>query len=452
MEIFFVIIIVVIIFSLIINAIKNSVNEKDSLQNSLRDYSNKNYLLSDEIKKVNTEIAVFKKRELSQIEWNKKQEQIIKNNESEKTILQNRLNESEKENADLIIKYNKLNDGIDLLKKRELSQIEWEEKQEQIKNNFLQEINDNLSKREKAYKWIAPVIADIRLFLKERGRNPDELISTKRSYSTNVRVNILVNEKKKLLEENALLKYQIEYIKALIPETEDIVEYDEYKAEAEDADNSYKFLSKDEYKLLSDTEKNIRALEYYKKRPKKNWELGRDFERYIGFIYEENGYEVEYFGIEKKLNDLGRDLIVKKDGSTIIIQCKYWSKHKTIHEKHIMQLFGTLVKYRIDNPNEQNVQGLFVSHTQLSDVAKEFAKALSIEIEENVELGEFPLIKCNNGHDKEYGYRTKIYHLPMDQQYDVTKVNKKDGDFYAFTIEEAESKGYTRAHKWHGNS
>jgi len=395
MEIFFVIIIVVVIIFLIINSISKNANEKDSLQNSLRDYSNKNYELTNEYKKLTLE--------------------------------------------------------FELLKKRELSQIEWEKKQEQIKNNFLQVINDNLNEREKAYKWIAPIIADIKFLLKEKSRNSDELISTKRSSDTNARVNLLVSEKKKLLEENTILKYQIEYIKALIPETEDIVEYDEYKTEVEDADNPYKFLSKDEYKLLSDTEKNIRALEYYKKRHKKNWEIGRDFERYVGYIYEENGYEVEYFGIEKKLNDLGRDLIVRKDGTTIIIQCKYWSKLKTIHEKHIAQLYGTLIKYKIDNPNEQNINGFFVSHTQLSDEAKEFAKTLSIEIMENVELGEYPLIKCNNGYDKEYGYRTKIYHLPMDQQYDMTKIDKKDGDFYAFTVQEAEDKGYRRAYKWHSN-
>ena len=35
----------------------------------------------------------------------------------------------------------------------------------------------------------------------------------------------------------------------------------------------------------------------------------------------------------------------------------------------------------------------------------------------------------------------------MDQQYDRTKVNKEDGDFYAFTVEEAVKKGYRRARK-----
>jgi hypothetical protein len=40
--------------------------------------------------------------------------------------------------------------------------------------------------------------------------------------------------------------------------------------------------------------------------------------------------------------------------------------------------------------------------------------------------------------------------LPFDQQYDVTKVNGKD-EFMAMTVAEAESAGFRRAYKWHGN-
>jgi hypothetical protein len=45
---------------------------------------------------------------------------------------------------------------------------------------------------------------------------------------------------------------------------------------------SFRTASDEEYNNLSDTEKNIRVLEYYKKRKKRNWEIGKDFERYIG--------------------------------------------------------------------------------------------------------------------------------------------------------------------------
>jgi hypothetical protein len=337
------------------------------------------------------------------------------------------------------------------LKKREITHNEWIIKQNQIRENLLNEIDNYLSDREKAYKWLSPLIADAKLILKEKARDPSKLVTSKRSYETMARVANLMQEIKVLTEENIILKYQLEYIKTLIPEVDNIVEYDEYYNDSLEVDSPKNFLSKEEYNQLSDTEKNIRALDYYKKRKKRNWEIGRDFERYIGYLYEKEGYKVEYFGIEMKLNDLGRDLIVEDESKVIIIQCKYWSKQKIIYEKHICQLYGTIIKYKIDNQNEnRQIMGLFITHTTVSNEARLFAKALDIEITENVELGEYPIIKCNNGKDG-YGNKTKIYHLPMDQQYDNTIIEKEKGDFYAFSIQEAEEQGYRRAYKWHGN-
>ena len=37
----------------------------------------------------------------------------------------------------------------------------------------------------------------------------------------------------------------------------------------------------------------------------------------------------------------------------------------------------------------------------------------------------------------------------MDLSYDVTKIDKK-GEFFAFTVKEAEKKGFRRSWKWHG--
>lgn len=119
---------------------------------------------------------------------------------------------------------------------------------------------------------------------------------------------------------------------------------------------------------------------------------------FIGYEYGCNGYNVDHFGSYMGLEDLGRDLIVKKDGLTKIVQCKYWSKHKHIHEKHINQLFGTLVSYCIENNLNHNlVKGLFVTSTSYSKKAKEFASRLGIELIEHKKLEEFPRIKCNIG-------------------------------------------------------
>jgi hypothetical protein len=327
------------------------------------------------------------------------------------------------------------------LRKKEISQKDWVAKQ----NNILADIEKGLSDREKICKWLAPLVADIRLVLQERNRLPADLIKTERDYEARTKVNVLRAEKKKLLEDKLFLEYQLEYIRTLIPEVDDIVGYEDVSEET--ADESSWRLPKDEYEKLSDTEKSKLSLERYKSRKRSAWEIGRDFEMYIGYTYELRGYDVEYFGIEKKLEDLGRDLIAKKGTETLIIQCKYWSKNKTIHEKHIAQLFGTVKMYEMENPSIiYKAAGVFVSHTALSDEAKKFARALEIQIEENVEQGDYPMIKCNIGRDVE-----KIYHLPGDQQYDTTKISKAAGEFYAFTVEEAEEKGYRRAWRWHGD-
>jgi hypothetical protein len=72
------------------------------------------------------------------------------------------------------------------------------------------------------------------------------------------------------------------------------------------------------------------------------------------------------------------------------------------------------------------------------------ANALSIEYNENVPIGEFPRIKCNINYN-EFGEQTKIYHLPMDQQYDRTIVGNREGDFYAYSVRDAENAGFRRA-------
>ena len=151
--------------------------------------------------------------------------------------------------------------------------------------------------------------------------------------------------------------------------------------------------------------------------------------------------------MDKKLEDLGRDLIAKKDNKTLVIQCKCWSKHKQIHENTITQLFGTLTAYRVEQ--EENlfniIEGVLVTTIELSETAKKFAKLLNITVIENMPMQEFPRIKCNIGKDGE-----KIYHLPMDQQYDKVKIDKP-GECYAYTVDEAEQLGFRRAFRYTGN-
>lgn len=230
----------------------------------------------------------------------------------------------------------------------------------------------------------------------------------------------------------------------------------------EETDPVLKFITKVEYDRLPVSERNQKALDRYISSRKKSYEIGRDYERYIGYLYEKDGYKVEYVGIEKGLEDLGRDLVCIKDGEIEIVQCKYWASHKIIHEKHINQLYGTAVKYFIDIKqiinhkktltlfpeliNTGQIKASFVTSTKLSETAMKFATALGVKVIEEKPLDRYPLIKCNIGINGD-----KIYHLPFDQQYDKTLIKNK-GEFYASTVMEAENKGFRRAFRWRGTN
>jgi hypothetical protein len=131
----------------------------------------------------------------------------------------------------------------------------------------------------------------------------------------------------------------------------------------------------------------------------------------------------------------------------VVIQCKNWSKFKTIYEKHIFQFFGTVFKYRDDNPKKK-VRAIFYTSTKLSKLARRFAEELNIELKENFKFDrDYPCIKCNISRVN----KEKIYHLPFDQQYDTTKIEKDRGEFYCKTVKEAEDKGFRRAFRWKGD-
>lgn len=213
-------------------------------------------------------------------------------------------------------------------------------------------------------------------------------------------------------------------------------------------------LSDDEWLKLSVTERNALALDRYLKRHKSNAEVGRDYEQFIGWKYEQTGWSVSFHGMIEGYDDLGRDLICKKGDEIHIVQCKCWSKLKQIRESHVNQLFGTFMQYAKEGNLKTAfydfsrgsgcsiVTPVFVTSTKLSPVASRFADALLVTVRESVELGDFPRIKCNIGKDG-----GKIYHLPFDQQYNSTVIERSKGEFYAWRVDEAESQGFRRARK-----
>ena len=270
-------------------------------------------------------------------------------------------------------------------------------------------------------------------------------------------------EKQKIIRELKALKYKMFYYEQMVPwllelEDENIVpqELEVFNTENTNDDDASSFwLTTNEYMTLPTIERYQKALDRYWNRNKSNWEIGADYERYMGYRFEASGYKVEYRGIIDGIEDRGRDLICRKNGTTVVVQCKCWSSKKQIHEKHVNQLFGTTLKYYLETNRNANFEQFFkalkerqiipliVTSTKLSDVAKQYARALRIEIREDEKLERYPMVKCNISKVT----KEKIYHLPFDQQYDKVKIDG-EGEFYAMTVQEAEDKGFRRAKKW----
>lgn len=256
------------------------------------------------------------------------------------------------------------------------------------------------------------------------------------------------------------LKYQLDYYETLFPWLSDFKEDDiddvirqatenkfniESDNDNEGNDPAKRWLTEAEYKSLSSEEKYQRALDRYWVRKKTRWEIGKDYERFVGYQYESQGWQVQYQGIVEGFSDLGRDLIAIRGNEVQVVQCKYWSREKTIHEKHIFQLYGTSVAYQLDNPKKK-ARAVFVTSTVLSDKAKHFADFLNISYRELKPLQQYPCIKCNISRKD----GAKIYHLPFDQQYDTAVIELNRGEAYVATVSEAESLGYRRAFRWRG--
>lgn len=360
---------------------------------------------------------------------------------------------------DLLIKLKKTEERLILMSENIREEIKIRENEIIAKENALKQI---YKEKSIGFPWLSNAIAefndyfdaDIEEYLRQKNH--------KAIKSANI-VNEIRREKKLLTKELNITKNYIKYYESLFPWLRDYIDEDldeillklrRGKPE-EDGDDPVKTIIGDiKYNKLNSVERNQLALDMYIKSRKSNWQIGREYERYIGYLYQKDGYSVEYIGIEKGLEDLGRDLICRKGLEIEIVQCKYWNSNKLIHEKHINQLYGTTVMYKIEESKltgnktifNYSITPKFITSTKLSETAIKFAEALDVKVIQEKPLNEYPRIKCNVNSKEE-----KIYHLPFDQQYDRTIIRNK-GEFFASTVKEAEEMGFRRAFKWKGNN
>jgi len=353
--------------------------------------------------------------------------------------------------------YDQLKPRLDEIDRRE-------EKYKQEQANWIKKVQDDklaiatLAKEKSlGFPWLAQAYADY-FNLQDLELAEDLEYKSHPAKKAAETVREIAKERRKAEKLGRVYKYQLDYYEILFPwliefkgeDLDDLVRQlsEEKSDSSEDIndDPAKHWLTQAEYTSLTTTEKYQLALDRYWQKKKTKWELGRDYERYIGYQYEMKGWQVRYQGIVDGFADLGRDLITIKDNSVHIVQCKYWSQYKTIHEKHIFQLYGTVVAYRIDHPRK-NVTGVFFTSTTLSERAKLYANYLGISLGEQIPLQKYPCVKCNVSRSTE----EKIYHLPFDQQYDKTIIEVERNECYVSTVREAEALGFRHAFRWHGN-
>lgn len=325
-----------------------------------------------------------------------------------------------------------INDAMnDLVKKvQELDEQEQRIKKEKVKIENAKKI---VSEKQQTYPFLATLMAEYRQSM---------LDITVRDHATK---KDMIAKFKKAEKEKAMLHNQIavyEYMFPILNEFKDVppLQLSQTLENSKTTGFQYQWLTKEEYDALTSEEKQQQWIKRYLIGiSKSNWEAGIKYERYIGYLCEKEGYNVKYTGATLKLNDMGRDLIAYKGNTIYIIQCKRYAQGKEVHENHLFQLFGSVAHYKKEHPNHK-VIGVFVTSSQLSDVAKQCAESLSVILYENIPFDNYPTIKCNIGKNGE-----KIYHLPFDQQYDHVTIQFSKGEFYADTIEEAQNLGFRHA-------
>lgn len=347
--------------------------------------------------------------------------------------------------------------------------VEYNKSQNQIKQlNGQIDISNQLNKgmfklimSKTPFKYVAQMRADVDAALfKEHEYELRTKLRPARTAAEKIRY--ISEQYKKKYSEYSQMLYKYNFLLSVFPELKYYLDDDETLlhisdfSSIEDAkesrDRVRDWINSEEYKSLSVDERNQLALDRYKARKKTNWEIGIEYELFIGYLLREgkapfhHKYRVLQYGEINGLNDLGRDIIAERvdvngNKTICLIQCKRWSERTLIHENSICQLFGTTMEYKIRHNGFSSCtfESIFITTTDLSEMAKEFASQLGVTVLK-IPMGEYPMIKCNinNG--------GKIYHLPFDQQYHNTQI-KNDGEFYAMTVKEAVDKGFRRAMK-----
>ena len=182
---------------------------------------------------------------------------------------------------------------------------------------------------------------------------------------------------------------------------------------------------------------------YVQSKYKSTWQIGRDYELFVGQKYIAKGYSVDFYGIRKGYEDKGIDIIAKNDLHTLLIQCKYWKQGKVLHENIVHQLYGSAMAYcQEHNVPSNKIKPILVTNVTLTEDAKDVCTFLGVQVVQRFSMEDFPRIKCCVQENKN-GDVQKVYYLPFDESYDEI-MPMHPGEQFVKTVQEAEDLGFER--------
>ena len=177
-------------------------------------------------------------------------------------------------------------------------------------------------------------------------------------------------------------------------------------------------------------------------RTENKWKYGRDYERYVGYLFEREGFSVIYNGATKGSSDGGIDLFCFKDGIVYPIQCKRWKKKVDAEEiDKFVRAVSIFNRNRSSYPIPlcySTVIPIFYTTSDYTDYARWKAHDVNVicRVQSFNNIREYPAVKCTalNGR--------KVYYLPFDRDFDSIHVGVYRGGCYKFSVLEAEQAGF----------
>ena len=204
-----------------------------------------------------------------------------------------------------------------------------------FKDRLIKNVNDDLKNdldlkgNKKGRAWFASMYAEVQSLL---DNHRAEYLRWKKhpSYKGADIVKEVKKDKRELNKKLKVLEYELKTYEQYFPIIEDFKDYileddsfliqdDGSVGQDKDFDPAQKFLKPEEFKKLPTNKKNQLALDRYLNKTHSKLEIGRFYERYIGHLYEKDGWIVKFFGIIEGFDDLGRDLICKKGNEIHIV-------------------------------------------------------------------------------------------------------------------------------------